>query len=135
MVATDANQAFFKFQTDSTNSESFTDFEKLHFVHSIANTDYISRLPITVAASTNYHLKISFDSDRKLSIFVNGVQYTITATSGSTGGVFSGTETGSSATTTYTFEVTPTDAEAQAGAAREFTITISHGASGGGQFN
>jgi len=86
VVATDANQAFFKFQTDSTNSESFTDFEKLHFVHSIANTDYISRLPITVAASTNYHLKISFDSDRKLSIFVNGVQYNITATSGSTGG-------------------------------------------------
>jgi len=86
VVATDANQAFFKFQTVSTNSEAFTDFEKLHFVHSIANTDYISRLPITVAASTNYHLKISFDSDRKLSIFVNGVQYNITTTSGSTGG-------------------------------------------------
>ena len=53
----------------------------------------------------------------------------------STGGVFSGTETGSTETTTYTFEVTPTDAEAQVGAAREFTITISHGATGGGQFN
>ena len=53
----------------------------------------------------------------------------------STGGVFSGTETGSTETTTYTFEVTPTDAEAQVGAAREFTITISHGSTGGGQFN
>jgi len=50
-------------------------------------------------------------------------------------GVISGTETGSSATTTYTFEITPTDAESQVGAAREFTMTISHGASGGGQFN
>ena len=50
-------------------------------------------------------------------------------------GIISGTETGSTETTTYTFEITPTDAEAQAGAAREFTITISHGASGGGQFN
>ena len=50
-------------------------------------------------------------------------------------GVISGTETGSTATTTYTFEITPTDAEAQVGAAREFTMTISHGASGGGQFN
>jgi hypothetical protein len=50
-------------------------------------------------------------------------------------GIISGTETGSSATTTYTFEITPTDAEAQAGAAREFTMTISHGATGGGQFN
>ena len=86
VVATDANQAFFKFQTDSTNSEAFTDFNKLHFVHSIANTDYISRLPITVAASTNYHLKIVFNSDRKMTIYVNGVQYNITGTSGSTGG-------------------------------------------------
>ena len=50
-------------------------------------------------------------------------------------GVISGTETGSTATTTYTFEITPTDAEAQAGAAREFTITISHGSTGGAQFN
>ena len=50
-------------------------------------------------------------------------------------GVISGTESGSTQTTTYTFEITPTDAEAQAGAAREFTITISHGAEGGGQFN
>ena len=50
-------------------------------------------------------------------------------------GVISGTETGSTVTTTYTFEITPTDAESQAGAAREFTMTISHGATGGGQFN
>ena len=86
VVATDANQAFFKFQTDATNSEAFTDFDKLHFVHSIANTDYISRLPIDIAASTNYHLKIVMNSDRKLTIYVNGVQYNITGTSGSTGG-------------------------------------------------
>ena len=50
-------------------------------------------------------------------------------------GIISGDETGSTATTTYTFDITPTDAEAQVGAAREFTITISHGATGGGQFN
>ena len=86
VVATDANQAFFKFQTDSTNSEAFTDFNKLHFVHSVGNTDYISRLPIDIAASTNYHLKIVMNSDRKLTIYVNGVQYNITGTSGSTGG-------------------------------------------------
>ena len=86
-VATDTEQAYFTFLTDADNSgQSMTDFTLLHFVHSIGGTDYISRLPITVAASTNYHLKVSFDSDRKLSIFVNGVQYNITATSGSTGG-------------------------------------------------
>ena len=93
LLATDDDQAFFKFQTDATNSEAFDDYTLLHFVHSIGGTDYISALPITVAANTNYHLKIDFDSDRKMSIFVNGVQYNITSTSGSTGGtaVTSGT--------------------------------------------
>ena len=86
LIATDANQAFFKFQTDATNSEAFTDFTKLHFVHSIGGTDYISQLPITVAANTPYHLKIKIDSDRKASIFVNGIQYNVTTTAGSTGG-------------------------------------------------
>ena len=86
LVATDDDQIYFKFQTDATNSEAFTDFTKLHFVHSIGGTDYISQLPITVAANTPYHLKITIDSDRKASIFVNGVQYNVTTTSGSTGG-------------------------------------------------
>ena len=65
LVATDANQIFFKFQTDATNSEAFTTFANWHVVHSIADTDYISRLPIAVAANTPYHLKIEIDSDRK----------------------------------------------------------------------
>jgi len=86
LIVTDANQAYFKFQTDATNSEAFTDFTLLHFVHSIADTDYISALPITVAADTQYHLKIVIDSNRKASIYVNGIQYNVTSTSGSTGG-------------------------------------------------
>ncbi len=49
-------------------------------------------------------------------------------------GVISGTETGSTQTTTYTFTIRATDAEAQT-ADRQFSITISHGATGGGQFN
>jgi len=49
-------------------------------------------------------------------------------------GAITGTETGSTATTTYTFTIRATDAQAQT-ADRQFTITISHGASGGGQFN
>ena len=93
LVATDANQIFFKYQTDATNSEAFTDYAKWHLVHSIGGTDYISQLPITVAANTPYHFKIEIDSDRKAAIFVNGIQYNITTTSGSTGGtaVTSGT--------------------------------------------
>ena len=86
LIATDADQAYFKFQTDATNSEAFTDFTKLHFVHSVAGTDFISQLPITVTANTTYHLKVVIDSDRKLTIFVDGTQYDITTTAGSTGG-------------------------------------------------
>ena len=107
LVATDANQAFFKFQTDATNSEAFTDYTLLHFVHSIGGTDYISALPITVAANTNYHLKIEIDSDRKLSIFVNGQQYNITSTSGSTGGTSVTTGTTKSAAMTDDIDLIP----------------------------
>ena len=107
LVATDANQAFFKFQTDATNSEAFDDFTLLHFVHSIGGTDFISALPITVAANTNYHLKIEFDSDRKMSIFVNGVQYNITSTSGSTGGTAVTTGTTKSGAMTDDIDLIP----------------------------
>jgi len=101
LVATDANQVFFKYQTDATNSEAFTDFAKWHFVHSIGGTDYISQLPITVAANTPYHLKIEIDSSRQATIFVNGIQYNVTGTSGSTGGTaVTSVQPGKSATKT-----------------------------------
>jgi len=86
LVATDADQAFFKFQTDATNSEAFDDFTLLHFVYSVGGTDYISALPITVAANTTYHLKIEIDSSRRPTIWVNGLQYNLASTAGSTGG-------------------------------------------------
>jgi len=107
LVATDANQAYFKFQTDATNSEAFTDFTKLHFVHSIAGTDFISQLPITVAANTPLHLKITIDSDRKASIFVNGEQYNVTTTSGSTGGTAVTTGTTPSGALTNDIDLIP----------------------------
>lgn len=86
LIATDANQAFFKFQTDATNSEAFDDYTVWHFVYSIAGTDYITALPITVAADTSYHLKIVFDAARTMTIYVNGIQYNLAQTAGSTGG-------------------------------------------------
>ena len=86
LVATDNNQIFFKFQTDATNSEAFSDYSYWHLVHSIGGTDYISQIPVTVAADTPYHLKISIGSDRKATCFINGVQYNVTSTAGSTGG-------------------------------------------------
>jgi hypothetical protein len=107
LVATDANQMFFKYQTDATNSEAFTDYTKWHFVHSIGGTDYISQLPITVATNTPYHFKIEVDSDRKAAIFVNGVQYNVTTTAGSTGGTAVTTGTTKTAALTDNIDLIP----------------------------
>ena len=49
-------------------------------------------------------------------------------------GAITGTESGSTATTTYTFTIRATDAQGQT-ADRQFNIIITHGASGGAQFN
>jgi len=94
LVATDADQIYFKYQTDATNSEAFTDFTVWHFVHSIGGTDFISALPITVEAETEYHFRIQINAAREAAIFVNGIQYDVTTTAGSTGGtaVASGTD-------------------------------------------
>ena len=86
LVATDDDQVFFKFATDDDNGESLTTFANWHLVHSIGDTDYISRTPVAFAADTPYHLKIVIDSDRKMTYFINGIQYHVTTTSGSTGG-------------------------------------------------
>ena len=83
---TDANQSYFYFATDETVGQVLSTYTPLYFIYSIAGGDYLTNLGITVAASTNYHLKIVMNSDRKLTIYVNGVQYNITGTSGSTGG-------------------------------------------------
>ena len=86
LIATDDDKIFFKYATDAGNGEALTTFANWHVVHSIGGTDYISRLPIAFAADTPYHLKIVIDSDRKATVFVNGIQYNLTSTSGSTGG-------------------------------------------------
>ena len=64
-------------------------------------------MPITVAANTSYHFKIEIDSDRKLSIFVDGQQYNITSTSGSTGGTAVTTGTTKSAALTDDVDFIP----------------------------
>ena len=118
-LATDADQAYFNFLTDADNSgQSFTDFTKLHFVYSVNGTDYISQLPITVAADTVYHLKLEIDSDRKIAIFVNGIQYNVTSTSGSTGGTAVTTGTTKSLALKNDVDLIPYNGiEANAGAA------------------
>jgi len=75
---TDANQAYFYFATDDDNGQLIDNYAPLYFIHSNNGTDYLTNTGITFAASTNYHLKIVIDSDRKPSIFVNGRQYSVT---------------------------------------------------------
>ena len=81
---TDANQAYFYFATDATNGQALSTYTPLYFIYSVAGTDYLTNTGITVAASTNYHLKIKIDGDRKMEIFVNGVQYGVTQTAATT---------------------------------------------------
>jgi len=81
---TDADQAYFYYATDATNGQLIDNYAPWYFIQSVNGTDYLTNLGITVAADTMYHFKISIDSDRKPSIFVNGVQYSATTTAATT---------------------------------------------------
>ena len=81
---TDANQAYFYYASDGTNGQSLSTFTPWYFIQSVGGTDYLTNTGVTVEASTNYHFRISIDSDRKPSIFINGVQYSATTTAATT---------------------------------------------------
>ena len=78
LPSTDADLAYFYFATDATNGQLIDDYGPLYFIYSNTGTDYLTNTGITVAADTNYHLKIVMDSDRKPSVYVNGRQYSVT---------------------------------------------------------
>lgn len=82
-----ANQAEAYFFYAGANSRvnlfdgsSLNDPTKLHFIATDNDFAYIAQLPITVEKRTAYDLEIKFDSDRKCSAFVNGVQYNVNST-------------------------------------------------------
>jgi len=77
--ATDADQAYFLYATDDYLG-ALTTNGNLHFIYSIGGVDYITDLGITVTASTVYRLRIAFDENRKISVFVNNIQYGLTST-------------------------------------------------------
>ena len=81
---TDADQAYFYYASDATNGQALSTFTPWYFIQSVNGTDYLTNTGVTVAASTNYHFRISIDSDRKPSIFINGVQYSPTTTAATT---------------------------------------------------
>ena len=75
-----------------------------------------------MAADTNYHLKISIDSDRKPSVFVNGRQYSVT-TSAIT--AFDGsTEVVGTTQATIAANYTASNANTQKGAALKDNIDL-----------
>ena len=55
-------------------------FPFLHLIVASGGTDYVTDLGIALAVNTTYHLKISIDSDRKVSAYVNGAQYGVAST-------------------------------------------------------
>ena len=89
----------------------------------------------TVAGGGSVSVSVVATSDSAVTYAKTSGAFPGSVTLNTSNGLISGTESGSTTTTTYTFQITPTDAESQVGPAREFTITISHGAEGGGQFN
>ena len=74
----DNNQAMFLFATDDDLGTINTQ-ANLHFIYSIAGTDYITDLGIALSASTTYKLRIVIDINRQVAVFVNGVQYGLTS--------------------------------------------------------
>jgi len=66
-VATDDDQAYFRFSTD----DSDTNWE---IVNSIGGTDTTADSGVAVSASTSYYLRIEIDSDRKAHYFINNIE-------------------------------------------------------------
>jgi len=75
----DDNKAYFFYAT-SDSLGPLTNNGNLHFIYSISGVDYVTDLGIVVQASTVYRLKFTFDESRRISVFVNGVQYGLTST-------------------------------------------------------
>ena len=96
--ATDTDQAYFLYCSDDDHG-ALTTNANLHFIYSVSGTDYITNLGITVAVGTTYRLKLSIDADRKIAVFVNGVQYGLTSST-TAGGVTESTSTTLSAALT-----------------------------------
>lgn len=72
VTATDADQAFFRYESDVNSGE-------WQAISSIGGTDDAHDTGVAVAADTEYHLKITIDSSRIARFYING---TLVETSG-----------------------------------------------------
>ena len=76
--ATDTDQAYFLYATDD-DMGALTTNGNWHFVYSIGGVDYITDLGVTVVASTVYRLKLAFDENRQISVYINNIRYGLTS--------------------------------------------------------
>ena len=93
--ATDDNSCYFAYGASDDDTGTLADNTALYFISNHgAGNDVRVKLPITVAANTSYRLGITVDSARKVSAWVNGVQYSLkgTATAGEYNSTGAGTE-------------------------------------------
>jgi hypothetical protein len=72
-IATDNEQACFRFSTDDSNTT-------WRVISSVAGADTNTDSGVTVAANTTYRLKVAIGADRKASFFINDAQVHKTAT-------------------------------------------------------
>jgi hypothetical protein len=102
LVATDDNQAMFIFgnSTALVGASTLASTTNFLFAYSIGGTDYITDLGLPVVANREYHLKFSMDKNRKIKVFINGIQFGLTSTSGSMGTTATNTYDESTALTT-----------------------------------
>ena len=96
--ATDVDQAYFLYASND-DLGALTTNGNLHFIYSVSGTDYITDLGIAIQSDTLYRLKIEFDANRQISVFVNSVQYGLVTTATAGGATQSVTKTKSLAIT------------------------------------
>ena len=77
LITTDDNQAMFIFGQDEplVASGDLSSNTNLLFVYSVGGSDYVTDTGLAVVADREYHLKITINKQKKITIFINGVQY------------------------------------------------------------
>ncbi len=81
-IATDANQAIFCFGQSAPLDASLPSNTNFVFAYSVGGTDYMTNLGLPVVADREYHLKFVMDKNRKIKVFINGIQFGLSSASG-----------------------------------------------------
>jgi len=105
VYATDANQAYFLYSA-ADDQGALTTNGNLHFIYSIGGVDRITNLGIVVAVNTVYRLRISFDENRQISVYVNNKRYGLTSAT-TAGGVIQSVSTAKSLAMTNDIDLLP----------------------------